>query len=97
MGEQKDKSIDKELISNLGLSEPYPTQKFHHDFARSELAVRLLKYNSIIITITLVGIFILIAFKRLETDKAITLILAVSSIFSGLLGSAITYYFSSNK
>lgn len=96
MGEQKDKSIDEEIINNLNLSEPYPTRTFH-DKTRSELAIKLLKYTSIIIGITLVGMFILIGFKRLETDKAITLILAVSSVFSGLLGSAITYYFSSDK
>ena len=94
MGEQQDKDI--ELISKLNLSEPYPTRTFH-DVTRSELAIKLLKYNSIIIGISLVGIFLLIAFKKLEADKAITLILAISSIFSGLLGSTITYYFSSNK
>ncbi|MBI2650119.1 hypothetical protein HYX04_02270 [Candidatus Woesearchaeota archaeon] len=96
MGKQKDKSIDEEIINKLNLSEPYPTRTFH-DFTRSELATKLLKYSSIIIGMTLIGILVLIGFKKLEADKAITLILAVSSIFSGLLGSAITYYFSSNK
>lgn len=96
MGGQKDKNIDKELISNLNLSQPYPTRKVK-DATRSELAIKLLKYTSIIMGITLFGIFILIGLKRLDADKAITLILAVSSVFSGLLGSAITYYFSSDK
>jgi len=65
------------------------------EWARKELAVSLLKYSSLIFTIALLGVMILIWGEKLEPDKAITFILVVSSVFSGLLGSAITYYFAS--
>ena len=61
---------------------------------KGKLAILLLEFMTIVIVIALVGSFILIGFNRLEVDKAVTLVLAVSTIFSGLLGSAITYYFS---
>ena len=64
--------------------------------ARRELAVNLLKYASGILTLTIFGTLFLIWSNKLEADRAITLILAVSGIFSGLLGSATAYYFSSN-
>lgn len=62
--------------------------------SRKELAIKLLMTSSAIMGMTIFGCLILIAFSSLEPEKAVTLILAVSSIFSGLLGSAITYYFS---
>ncbi len=61
--------------------------------ARRELAVILLRLSTVLIDFALFGSFILIGMGKLEIESAITLILAVSTIFSGLLGSAITYYF----
>jgi len=61
---------------------------------RRELATLLLKWTGGIISLTLLGCFILIWNGKLEVEKAVTLVLAVSTIFSGLLASAITYYFS---
>ena len=65
------------------------------DQTRREIAVLLLKYTVWVVTFTLLGCFILIALNKLEADNAITIILAAANIFSALLGSAITYYFSS--
>ena len=62
---------------------------------RGKIAFMLIKLTGGIVSLTLVGVFFLIYVGKLEVDKAITLFLAVSTIFSGLLGSAITYYFSS--
>ena len=59
----------------------------------SELDVLLLRFATGLIGFALFGSFILIGMGKLEIESAITLILAVSTIFSGLLGSAITYYF----
>jgi len=73
----------------------YTTQsKLREQDNRRELAIKLLIASSVIIGTAVVLCLILIAFGSLEPEKAVTLILAVSSIFSGLLGSAITYYFS---
>ena len=63
--------------------------------ARRELAVLLLKLTVGIVGFALLGSFILIGRGALEVGEAVTLVLAVSTIFSGLLGSAITYYFAS--
>ena len=63
--------------------------------ARREIAVNLLKYSFGVFALSLVGVLVLVGFGKLEPDKAITFLLAVSSVFSVLLGSAITYYFTS--
>ncbi len=62
---------------------------------RGELAKLLLKLVIFVISLALIGCFILIGLGKLEIGEAITLILAISTIFSGLLGVAITYYFTS--
>ncbi len=62
---------------------------------RRELSILLIKWMGGLIGITLLMSFTLMWAGKLESDKAITFILAVATIFSGLLGSAITYYFSS--
>lgn len=67
------------------------------DNARQELATNLLKYTSLTIALALTGSMFLISIDKIKLDQAVTLILAISSIFSGLLGSAITYYFSAHK
>lgn len=63
--------------------------------ARRQIAVSLLKYSSVIFGIALVGVLVLIGIGKLDPDKAVTFLLVVASVFSGLLGSAITYYFTS--
>lgn len=65
--------------------------------ARRQIAMQLINYFIIVLVTTLILIFILIYATKLEFDDALTLILAISSTFSGLLGSAITFYFSSNN
>ena len=61
--------------------------------ARNKLAIYLLFSTAGLVFIALSGSFILVYTGRTTIDNVITLILAVSSVFSGLLGSAIGYYF----
>lgn len=62
---------------------------------RKEIAVKLLQFSSLIVALSIVGIFLLIGIGKLEPDKAVTFFLAVFGGYSGLLGSAIAYYFTS--
>ncbi len=62
---------------------------------RKELANKLLICFSIMMGIAVIGSLLLLGLKVIQPDTSITFILAVASPFSGLLGSAITYYFSS--
>lgn len=68
--------------------------------ARADLAQKLLGVMAILVGGTVVvGAFLLI---NLPTDQfsskdLMNLVLGVGSIFSGLLGAAITFYFSSEK
>jgi len=64
---------------------------------REILSRELLRYSMLLISITIVGMILLISLKAIDADNAITIILAVANIFTGLLGSAIAYYFSSTK
>ena len=64
---------------------------------RKELSKKLLYYMSLVVGLTVIGCFFLIWQKALEPDKAVTIILAVSSVYSGLVGSAMAYYFSSSR
>ncbi len=65
--------------------------------SRSTLALKLLYIFSIILTFVILISLVLIWFNKLTFDNGMTLILAISSTFSGLLGSALTFYFSDNQ
>lgn len=65
--------------------------------SRRHLALKLLYLFAAILTVAIIVSAVLIWNQKLTFDNAMTLILAITSTFSGLLGSAITFYFSSNS
>ncbi|HIH25332.1 hypothetical protein J4476_03675 [Candidatus Woesearchaeota archaeon] len=62
--------------------------------ARVRLADNLLLYMFLLLNVTLIGVIFLLYSEKIEVDSAVNIILAISTVFSGLIGSAITYYFS---
>lgn len=65
--------------------------------SRRVLALRLLYIFAGVLIISIFIAAILIWFGKLNFDNGLTLILASTSTFSGLLGSAITFYFASDS
>lgn len=78
----------------------YKTPEDLREEARVTLANKLLTYLAILIAFTVaVAAFLLynLPDDRFTSKDMLNLILGVGSIFSGLLGAAITFYFSANK
>lgn len=67
------------------------------DATRERITIILIYALSIMMAMALGITGILIYTQRLEADNAVTIILAVSNVFSIFVGSAIGYYFSSKK
>lgn len=63
--------------------------------SRRVLAMRLLHIFAVILSGTIIVAALLIWKGKIDFQNSLTLVLAISSTFSGLLGSAITFYFSS--
>jgi len=64
---------------------------------RREIAKTLLYSAFILEGLTLAICGVLVGIGKFSPENFITAALAVSSIFSGLLGAAITFYYSSNR
>lgn len=74
-----------------------PTVPQIREGSRRALALKLLYIFAGILTVTIIIASFLIWHGKLSFDNGLTLILAIASPFSGLLGSAITFYFSSKS
>jgi hypothetical protein len=74
-----------------------PTVDQMREDSRRALALKLLYIFAGILTITIIIASTLIWHGKLSFDNGLTLILAITSTFSGLLGSAMTFYFSSKS
>ncbi len=74
-----------------------PTVDQMREDSRIALALKLLYTFAGILTVTIIIASVLLWYEKLSFDNGITLILAIMSPFSGLLGSAITFYFSSKS
>jgi len=89
--------VDLEIIKSpvdyttLGVQEK-------REIARSKLALALLHAASGTVVLGLITGSLLLYFlpDKVEFRDVITLVLALGSIFSGLLGSAVAWYFSNN-
>ena len=64
---------------------------------RFSLAKSLLDIFFIITLVTLFMVYSLVYSGIITVENSVTILLTVSSIFSGLLGSAVNYYFSKQK
>lgn len=62
--------------------------------SRRKLALMLIWIFAGILCLTIIIAAFLIWHDKLNFDNGMTLILAITSTFSGLIGSAITFYFS---
>ena len=63
--------------------------------SRRELALKLLYVFASILAETILLAIFLIWNNKINFNNGLSLVLAIGSIFSGLIGSAITFYFSS--
>lgn len=65
--------------------------------SRRFLALTLVYVFAGILLISIIIAGLLLWFDKINFDNGLTMILAISAPFSGLLGSAITFYFSSTN
>ena len=65
--------------------------------SRRALSLKLLYIFAGILITTIIIVAALIWNTKINFDNGMSLILAITSTFSGLLGSAITFYFSSSN
>lgn len=97
--------MEKQMNTNTktnpqGLEAVEGELKLTREKARKELAKLLLWITAAVIVITILTGSVLLYLLPAETfvfRDMLTLVLAVASIFSGILGSAITFYFMSKE
>jgi formate-dependent nitrite reductase membrane component NrfD len=65
--------------------------------ARRQIANKLITCSIILIIIAIIVGAILLGFDKITPENFINLILVVSAVFSGLLGSAVTFYYSAQN